>query len=216
MRAELLVREIFLSVQGESSFAGLPCVFVRLTGCPLRCRWCDTQYAYSGGERMSLDEVLAAVTAYGVEHVELTGGEPLAQPQSIALMRQLVELGKTVLLETSGALSIAEVDPRVHVIMDIKCPDSGMNGRMDWANLERLTERTQLKFVLASRGDYEYARDLVRLHELNARCAEVLFSVAFGELEPREVVQWMLEDGLDLRFQLQMHKFIWDPDTPGV
>lgn len=211
----LVVNELFVSIQGESSRVGLPCVFVRLTGCPLRCRWCDTTYAYDEGRTMSLEEILMRVASFGVELVEVTGGEPLMQEQTPELLRQLCDSGHQVMLETSGALELAPVDLRVRVVMDIKCPGSGMAERMHWPNLELLKADDEVKFVLADRQDYEYARQVMERHDLARRC-RVLLSVVHGALKPREVVQWMLADRLPARFQLQLHKYIWPPDQRGV
>jgi 7-carboxy-7-deazaguanine synthase len=209
------VTEIFHSIQGESSYAGQPCVFVRLTGCPLRCTWCDTTYAFHGGQDGSIDDVLAKVHRYGCRLVEVTGGEPLAQPESLPLMARLCDAGYTVLLETSGAIDIAPVDPRVHVILDIKCPGSDMTDRMHWPNLSRLAAKDEAKFVLADRADYDWARETLARHELANRCT-VLFSPVFGSLDMRELAEWILADRLPVRFQLQMHKYIWVSDMRGV
>lgn len=214
---KLQVTEIYLSVQGESTFAGRPCTFVRLTGCPLRCVWCDTEYAFYGGEKMELEDIVAEVTRLGCNLVEVTGGEPLAQPNCIALLGELVARKYTVLLETSGAFTIAEVPPQVVRIMDLKCPDSGEFERNDYANLALLQPHDEVKFVIASRSDYEWARDTARREKLVTRVNAVLFSCVFGKLEPEELVRWILEDKLnEVRFQLQAHKFIWPPETKGV
>lgn len=215
MSESLRITEIFLSIQGESSFAGWPCVFVRTTRCPLRCSWCDTTYSYGGGNDMTLDEIIDEVLGHGVEHVEITGGEPLAQKPSLELMTRLCDEGKTVLLETSGSLDIGPVDPRVHVIMDIKCPQSGMSDRMRWENIDLLKGKDEVKFVLGSREDYEYARDVIRRHDLTSR-RMVLLSTVFGAIDRNDIVAWMLEDRIHARFQLQMQKFIWSPDQRGV
>ena len=209
------ITEVFHSIQGESSYAGQPCVFVRLTGCPLRCTWCDTTYAFHGGQDGSIDDVLAKVHSYGCRLVEVTGGEPLAQPESLPLMTRLCDAGYTVLLETSGAIDIAPVDPRVHVILDIKCPGSDMTDRMHWPNLSRLAAKDEAKFVLADRADYDWARETLARYELANRCT-VLFSPVFGSLDMRELAEWILADRLPVRFQLQMHKYIWAPDMRGV
>lgn len=211
----LQVAEIFLSIQGESSFAGLPCAFVRLAGCPLRCRWCDTAYARAGGQAMALEEAVERVLAHGVDLVEVTGGEPLAQPGGPALVGALCDAGRTVLVETSGALDIAGLDPRAHVIMDVKCPGSGMDQRLHRPNLARLRPRDEAKFVLASRADYEYAVSVIRAHGLERR-TQVLLSTVHGTLAPRQAVEWMLADRLRARFQLQLHKYIWGPEARGV
>lgn len=209
------VTEIFHSIQGESSYAGLPCVFVRLTGCPLRCQWCDTEYAFSGGTEMSQGEVLQAVKRYDCPLVEITGGEPLHQPAAFPLIETLCAEGYTVLIETSGAIDISPVDKRAHVIMDIKCPGSGMVDRMDWENLKRLSPKDEVKFVIKDRADYDWARAVVQGHRLAGRCV-VLFGPVFGELEPRDLAEWVLVDRLPVRLQLQLHKQIWNPDTRGV
>lgn len=213
MRLEIC--EIFLSIQGESSFAGLPCAFVRTAGCPLDCRWCDTQYAKLPGRLMDLGAIVSLVRDMGVPLVEVTGGEPLFQEATPQLMSLLLERGHTVLLETSGAFDLSPVPRDVHVIMDIKCPSSGMAGRMHWPNLGLLLPHHQVKFVIADRADYEYARRLILEQRLLDR-VQVLLSVVAGRLDPRQVVQWMLEDRLPVRFQLQLHKYIWPPDMRGV
>jgi 7-carboxy-7-deazaguanine synthase len=212
----LTVNEIFHSIQGESTLAGEPCVFVRLTACDLRCTWCDTAYAFYEGRKMSVDDVVAAVEQYGCPLVEITGGEPLLQPEVYPLMTRLLDRGKRVLLETGGHRSIADVPSGVVRIMDVKCPGSGESARNDWANLARLTAIDQVKFVLADRADYEFARDLVQKESLADRVAAVLFSPVHGVLHPRELAEWILADRLRVRLQLQAHKFIWPPDTRGV
>ncbi len=209
------VTEIFHSIQGESSYVGQPCIFVRLTGCPLRCTWCDTEYAFYGGQECSVDQVLEKVGSFGCRLVEVTGGEPLAQPDACSLVARLCDAGYEVLIETSGAIDIAEVDPRAHVILDVKCPGSGMTDRMFWPNLNKLTMKDEIKFVLADRQDYEWARDIIARHDLSQRCS-VLVSPVFGSLEPRQLAEWVLADRLPVRFQLQIHKFIWAPDMRGV
>lgn len=209
------ITEIFYSIQGESSYAGQPCVFVRLSGCPLRCTWCDTDYAFYGGQESSIDDIVLKVESYGCRLVEVTGGEPLAQPESLPLMTRLCDAGYTVLLETSGAIDMAPVDPRVHVILDVKCPGSGMTDRMHWPNLSLLTAKDEAKFVLANRTDYDWAREILAEHDLASRCL-VLFSPVFGSLDLRQLAEWILADRLPVRFQLQMHKYIWAPDMRGV
>ena len=213
--AELIINEIFLSIQGESSFAGMACVMVRTTGCPLRCKWCDTVYAYDQGAAMTLTAIRDKVLSYGVKLVEVTGGEPLAQKGTIPLLRLLCDQGLNVLLETSGAEDIGPVDARVRIIMDIKCPSSGMAGRMRWQNLDALKPTDEVKFVLADRGDYEFAKGLIAQQSLARRC-QVLFSTVFGQIENKQVVEWLLADRLPVRFQLQMHKYIWSPQARGV
>ena len=209
------ITEIFHSIQGESTYAGRSCVFIRLTGCPLRCTWCDTAYAFYGGRTMTMDEILGEVQAFDCPLVEVTGGEPLSQPHSYALLTRLCDEGFEVLLETSGAIDTASVDRRVHVILDVKCPGSGMADRMYWPNLERLCARDEAKFVIKDRADYEWAREVVRREGLVTRCV-VLFSPVFGDGEARQLAEWILADRLPVRFQLQMHKYIWSPDMRGV
>ena len=209
------ITEIFHSIQGESSFVGQPCVFVRLTGCPLRCTWCDTAYSFYGGEEMTLDEVVSKVQGYGCALVEVTGGEPLAQPEAYRLLRRLCDLEFTVLLETSGAADVAEVDRRVRTILDVKCPGSGMSHHMRWENLDRLQATDEIKFVLNDRIDYEWARAVVTERGLAVRHA-VHFSPVFGRLEYRTLAEWILADRLPVRFQAQLHKLIWAPDLRGV
>jgi 7-carboxy-7-deazaguanine synthase len=212
----LTVNEIFHSIQGESTYAGRPCVFVRLTACDLRCSWCDTPYAFYEGRKMSLDDVMAAVEAHGCALVELTGGEPLLQKDVYPLMERLLTSGKTVLIETGGHQSLAEIPPAVHKIMDIKCPGSGESHRMDWSNLDRLPSTDEVKFVIRDRKDYEYARDVLLRHELDRKVGAVLFSPVHGVLDPRTLSEWVLSDRLPVRVQLQVHKYIWDAQTRGV
>lgn len=209
------VTEIFHSIQGESTFAGLPCVFVRLTGCPLRCTWCDTEYAFFGGRDQSIDETLDQIQSYGCTLVEVTGGEPLAQPATAELLRRLCQDNFTVLLETSGAVDTAIVDPSVHIILDVKCPGSGMTDRMYWLNVERLRPKDEAKFVIQDQDDYDWAKGIVARYRLTDRCP-VLFSPVFGTLDPRQLAEWMLADRLPIRLQLQLHKHIWAPDMRGV
>jgi 7-carboxy-7-deazaguanine synthase len=213
---KLTINEIYFSIQGESTWAGLPCVFVRLTFCDLRCTYCDTEYAFYEGKKQTLGEVVDAVLGHGCPLVEVTGGEPLLQKNVLPLMTLLADAGRTVLLETSGAHDISEVDPRVHRIMDLKTPGSGEVERNLFSNLEYLTPRDEVKFVIGSRADYEWSRALVREHQLAERCRAVLFSPIFGRIDPREIVEWVLADNLPVRFQLQMHKFIWTPTQRGV
>ncbi len=209
------VTEIFHSIQGESSYAGRPCVFVRLTGCPLRCTWCDTEYAFYGGHDVSLEEIVEKVQSYGCRLVEVTGGEPLAQPEAFPLIATFCDRGYTVLIETSGAIDITSVDRRAHIILDVKCPGSGMTDRMHWANLQQLTMEDEAKFVLADRKDYDWAREIIEKYELTDHCT-VLMSPVFGGLDPRQLAEWVLADRLPVRFQLQLHKLIWAPDMRGV
>jgi 7-carboxy-7-deazaguanine synthase len=212
----LTVNEIFHSIQGESTHAGRPCVFVRLTACDLRCRWCDTPYAFHEGRKMSVDEVVADVEARGCDVVEVTGGEPLLQPEVYPLMQRLLDSGKTVLLETGGHRSIARVPAGVIRIMDVKCPGSGESDRNDWSNLAHLAPQDEVKFVIADRADYEFARDVVRREGLPDRVNAVLFSPVHGGLDPKLLSRWVIDDRLPVRVQLQVHKYIWSPDTRGV
>ena len=212
----LVIHEIYASVQGESTFAGLPCAFVRTTGCNLRCVWCDTPQAFYGGTRMRREDVLGRALALGTPLVELTGGEPLLQPGVIPLLRELCDAGRTVLLETSGEADVARVDSRVHKIVDLKCPGSGESHRNRWSNLEHLTERDEIKFVLASRADYEWTRQVLRERRLTERSRNILVSTVFGRLATRDVVAWVLEDKLPVRVQLQMHKYVWSAEATGV
>lgn len=209
------VTEIFHSIQGESTYAGRPCLFIRLTGCPLRCTWCDTAYAFHGGRDLTIEEIVGEVRSFDCPLVEVTGGEPLSQPESLGLLTRLCDEGFEVLLETSGAIDTAGVDRRVHVILDVKCPGSGMADRMHWPNLERLSSQDEAKFVIKDRADYEWARELVRREKLSMRCT-VLFSPVFSDVEVRQLAEWVLADKLPVRFQLQLHKYIWTPDMRGV
>lgn len=212
----LTITEVYKSVQGESTWAGLPCIFVRLTGCPLRCVWCDTAYAFTGGEKTTVAAVVAQCMALGGGLVEITGGEPLAQKGCGALAQALLDAGCTVLCETSGAYPIDLLPDAVIKIMDLKCPDSGEEHRNDWSNLAKLSPRDEVKFVIASRRDYEWSREVVQREGLADRVHCVLFSPVFGEIDPQALVGWILDDALPVRFQLQLHKFIWPPDQKGV
>ena len=217
----LRVTEIFHSIQGESTWAGLPCTFVRLTGCPLRCVWCDTGYAFQGGEKMALEEVIARVEGIGTPLVEVTGGEPLVQPGVFPLVSELLERGFTVLVETSGAVDVSPLDPRAHKIMDLKCPGSGEAEKNLWANLDHLTGLDEVKFVVKDRTDYEWTREAIRDRALDERLENgslraLLVSPVWNEIDLEELSGWILEDGLPVRFQLQLHKLIWGPDATGV
>jgi len=209
------VTEIFYSIQGESTWAGQPCVFVRLTGCPLRCSWCDTDYAFSGGSEQPIEAIVDRVRAFACPLVEVTGGEPLAQPDCNRLLSRLCDEPFTVLLETSGAIDTASVDPRVRIILDVKCPGSGMTDRMHWPNVERLRSSDEAKFVITDRNDYEWAKETVARFGIDRRCT-VLFSPVFEALDPRQLAEWVLADRLSIRYQLQLHKLIWSPDMRGV
>jgi 7-carboxy-7-deazaguanine synthase len=212
----LTINEIYHSIQGESTWAGRPCVFVRLTFCNLRCNYCDTEYAFYEGEKQTLKEIVDLVEKFEYPLVEITGGEPLLQKNVLPLMTTLCDTGHTVLLETSGAHDISKVDARVHRIMDLKTPGSGEVEKNLWSNIEHLTPRDEVKFVMGSREDYEWSREKVQRFDLSKRCHAVLFSPIFGRIDPRQIVEWILEDKLAVRFQLQMHKFIWTPTQRGV
>lgn len=212
----LTVNEVYQSIQGESTWAGCRCAFVRLTFCNLRCTYCDTEYAFYKGTRRTLASLFEEVEALDCPLVEITGGEPLLQRNVLPLMTMFCDAGRTVLLETSGASDISMVDARVHRIMDLKAPGSGECDRNLYANIACLTQRDEVKFVIGSREDYEWSRARIHEHGLPQRCRAVLLSPVFGRIHPRDIVAWMLEDKLDARFQLQMHKFIWEPDRKGV
>ncbi|MEE8146871.1 MAG: radical SAM protein [Longimicrobiales bacterium] len=217
----LRVTEIFHSIQGESTWAGLPCTFVRLTGCPLRCVWCDTEYAFHGGETLPLEEILEAVRGIGTPLVEITGGEPLVQQGAFELAERLLDEGYTVLVETSGAVDVASLDPRAHKIMDLKCPGSGEVDKNLWSNLDHLTADDELKFVVVDRADYEWACNVIRERALGdavneGRLRALLISPAWEAIDFQELAGWILDDGLPVRLQPQLHKLIWGPDTPGV
>jgi 7-carboxy-7-deazaguanine synthase len=210
------INEIFYSVQGESTYAGRPCVFVRLTACDLRCSWCDTPYAFHEGRKRPVDEVLAEVDRFDCQLVEVTGGEPLLQEEVYPLMTRLLERGKTVLLETGGHRSTARVPEPVVTILDIKCPGSGEAAKTDWENLARLRPHDEVKFVIKDRADYEYARAAIQKHQLAQRAAAIHMSPVHGVLDPKTLSEWVLADSLPVRVQLQLHKYIWSPETRGV
>ncbi|WP_024459526.1 7-carboxy-7-deazaguanine synthase QueE [Marinimicrobium sp. LS-A18] len=210
----LRITEIFYSLQGEARTLGRPTVFVRLTGCPLRCHYCDSEYAFHGGERMTLTSILEQVAGYQPQYVCVTGGEPLAQPNCLPLLKQLCDAGYSVSLETSGAMPLDEVDTRVSRVMDLKTPDSGELDKNRWENIPLLQPHDQVKFVLCSRGDYEWAKFKLDEYRLAERVDDVLFSPSFGQLEPRQLADWIVEDNLPVRFQIQIHKLLWG-DAPG-
>lgn len=212
----MTVNEIYLSVQGESTHAGRPCVFVRLTACDLRCAWCDTPHAFTGGTKMHVDDVVAAIERLACPLVELTGGEPLLQADAVPLMDALVARGHEVLVETGGHLPIDALPGDVVAIVDVKCPASGEAARMHWPNLAALRPHDEVKFVIADRADYEYARQVTRDYDLAARARAVLFSPVFGQLAPADLARWILDDHLPVRLHLQQHKFVWAPDARGV
>ncbi|MCF8354105.1 MAG: 7-carboxy-7-deazaguanine synthase QueE [Melioribacteraceae bacterium] len=211
----LKVNEIYFSIQGESSKAGLPCVFVRLTYCNLRCTYCDTEYAFYEGKDQSIDEIISEVKKFNCNLVEITGGEPLVQEESIDLMKRLCDDGFDVMLETGGSLSIKNIDERVMIILDLKTPSSGMLKKNLYDNIDIIKQRDEIKFVIGSREDYEWTKEVIEKYNLTSKCG-ILFSVVFGKLEPVKLVNWILEDNLNVRFQLQMHKFIWEPGKKGV
>lgn len=212
----LTINEIFHSIQGESTYTGRPCVFVRLTACDLRCSWCDTPYAFTEGTKLSVDDIITRVADYGCDLVEITGGEPLLQRDVYPLMERLLDAGRTVMVETGGHLSIKDIPPRVIRIVDVKCPGSGESPKNHWDNLELLTPHDEVKFVIRDRDDYEYARDVVARYDLVGRTAAVLFSPVHNVLPAKHLAAWILDDRLAVRLQLQAHKFIWDADTRGV
>jgi 7-carboxy-7-deazaguanine synthase len=209
----LRITEIFHSIQGEADAIGWRSVFVRLTGCPLRCVWCDTEYSFHGGDWHTIDDILVEVASHGAHHVCVTGGEPLAQKRCLILLQKLCDAGYEVSLETSGALDVSAVDPRVRKVMDLKAPDSGESRRNLWSNLDHLLPHDQIKIVIASRGDYEWAREMLSAYKLADRCM-VLFSPVHGAVQPRELAEWIIDDRLPVRFQLQLHKLLWD-DAAG-
>jgi 7-carboxy-7-deazaguanine synthase len=211
----LKINEIYRSIQGESTYAGRPCVFVRLTGCNLRCTYCDTEYAFFDGKEMSVRDVINEVEKHNCKLVEITGGEPLAQSECLLLMKSLCDQGFEVLLETAGNMPIENIDSRVKVIMDLKCPSSGMMDKNLYGNIDHLKKADEVKFVMGTREDYEWSKNITDKYELNNKCV-ILFSCVFDKLEPLTLINWILEDKLDVRFQLQMHKYIWHPETKGV
>ena len=212
----LKVNEIFFSIQGESSWMGLPCVFVRLTYCDLRCVWCDTEYAFYEGVDMTIDEILDKVKSFDCKLVEVTGGEPLFQDETVELLKRLCDEGFTVLLETGGHRDISKVDERVHIIMDIKCPGSKMEKRNRWENIKFLKKKDEVKFVIKDRNDYEWSKEVIRKFNLTEKVGTVLMSPVFDELSLKELAEWILKDRLNVRLQTQLHKIIWSPDARGV
>lgn len=211
----LKINEIFYSVQGESSYVGLPCVFVRLTYCNLRCSYCDTEYAFYDGKEMTIEEIISEINKYKCELIEITGGEPLLQANVNLLMDELIRLNKKVLLETSGSISIEKVNPSVHIVMDIKTPSSRMSNKNLFSNFDFLKPSDEVKFVISDKDDYNYSLDVIKKYNLENR-AKILMGCVFNKLHPKELVEWILNDNLNVRFQLQIHKYIWDPETKGV
>ncbi len=209
------ITEIFYSIQGESSFAGRPCTFIRLTGCNLRCTWCDTEYSFHGGTEMTPSEIMARIIEYGCKLVEFTGGEPLLQRDVFPLIMEILDKGYTVLVETGGSINLSNLDPRAIKILDIKCPSSGMHDKMDFANIDLLTGRDEVKFVVLDRKDYEYARSIIETYNLTVR-TNVLFSPVYDRADVRTIAGWILKDKLDARCQIQLHKYIWGPNVRGV
>jgi 7-carboxy-7-deazaguanine synthase len=212
----MVVTEIFKSIQGESTYAGLPCIFVRLTGCNLRCHWCDTAYAFFGGQKMSSDEVLERVSGLGGKLVEFTGGEPLLQKEVYPLSEKLLAEDYRVLVETSGERFVGDLPRQVVKIVDVKCPGSGESKKFCFHNLDVLDRKDQIKFVILDENDYRFAREFLAQHDLRRRVDEVIFSPVFGQMSPRQLAEWVLRDRLEVRMGLQLHKFIWDPEARGV
>jgi 7-carboxy-7-deazaguanine synthase len=213
----LRVTEIFHSIQGESTHAGRPCTFVRLTGCPMRCVWCDSEYTFTGGDHLSIDAIIEQVKSFGGRLVEVTGGEPLAQKEAFTLIERLCDDGYEVLVETGGYVSTEAVDPRAKVILDVKCPASGEESRNHWPNLDWLrADKDEVKFVVANKTDWDYAQELIERMELQKRCKAILISPAWGELNLQDLANWIATSGLDVRMQLQLHKYIWGPEARGV
>ena len=213
----LRVTEIFRSIQGESTHAGRPCTFVRLTGCPMRCVWCDSEYTFTGGDHFHIDDVVAQVHAFGCRLVEITGGEPLAQKEAFELIKRLCDEGFEVLVETGGYVSTANVDERAKVILDVKCPASGEEQRNHWENLDLLrADKDEVKFVVANRADWDYARSIIKKYDLEKRARAVLVSPAWEQVDLQALADWIAESGLNIRMQLQLHKYIWGPEARGV
>jgi len=213
----LRVTEIFRSIQGESTHAGRPCTFVRLTGCPMRCVWCDSEYTFTGGDHYSLEDIVARVRGFGCRLVEITGGEPLAQRKAFDLIRQLCDEGFEVLVETGGYVSTADVDERAKVILDVKCPASGEEPRNHWPNLEHLrADKDEVKFVIADRGDWDYAQTVIQKYDLQTTAKAILISPAWEQIDLKTLADWVSASGLNIRMQLQLHKYIWGPDVRGV
>ena len=212
----LRVTEIFRSIQGESTHAGRPCTFVRLTGCPLRCVWCDSEYTFTGGDHFSLEDVISRVHEFGCQLVEITGGEPLAQREAFELIRRLCDDGFEVLIETGGYVSTEDVDDRAKIILDVKCPASGEEPRNHWPNLGRLRGEDEVKFVIADRGDWDYAQTVIQKYDLQNKAGAILISPAWEQIDLKALAEWVSSSGLNVRMQLQLHKYIWGADVRGV
>src|SRR6185436_10794891 len=212
----LRVTEIFHSIQGESTHAGRPCTFVRLTGCPMRCVWCDSEYTFTGGDHFSLEDVMSQVHAFGCRLVEITGGEPLAQREAFELIRRLCDDGFEVLIETGGYVSTEDIDDRAKIILDVKCPASGEEPRNHWPNLERLRGEDEVKFVIADRGDWDYAQTVIQKYDLQNKAGAILISPAWEQIDLKALADWVSSSGLNVRMQLQLHKYIWGADVRGV
>ena len=212
----LRVTEIFRSIQGESTYAGRPCTFVRLTGCPMRCVWCDSEYTFTGGDHFSLEDVMSQVHAFGCRLVEITGGEPLAQREAFELIRRLCDDGFEVLIETGGYVSTEDIDDRAKIILDVKCPASGEEPRNHWPNLERLRGDDEVKFVIADRGDWDYAQAVIQKYDLQNKAGAILISPAWEQIDLKALADWVSSSGLNVRMQLQLHKYIWGADVRGV
>tara|TARA_Y100000994_G_scaffold233514_1_gene221633 strand:- start:1425 stop:2066 length:642 start_codon:yes stop_codon:yes gene_type:complete len=212
---KLKINEIYKSIQGESTYMGLPCTFIRLTYCNLRCSYCDTEYAFYEGKDIDIDTIISKVKKLKTKLVEVTGGEPLVQDGCINLLYKLIENGNKVLIETGGALSIEKIPKEVIVILDIKCPSSNMSDKNLWSNIKLLKKEDQVKFVIGDRNDYDWTKNIIDKYNLNSKC-EILFSPVFNKIKPKQIVDWIIDDNLDVRFQLQIHKFIWEPEKKGV
>lgn len=212
---DLKINEIFYSIQGESTYVGVPCIFIRLSGCNLRCTFCDTTYAYDEGKMMSVDEVMDKVESYHTRLVEITGGEPLLQDKIYILIHELIEREYTVLLETNGSITLSKVNGKVIKIMDLKCPSSGMSHKMDFSNIHYINKKDQVKFVIGDRGDYNWAKEIINRYNL-LEITQVLMSPVHQTLEPNILARWILDDRLPVRFQIQLHKYIWEPNKPGI
>jgi len=212
---KIKINEIYYSIQGESSFSGLPCVFIRFTYCNLRCSYCDTEYAFYEGKEIKISEIIKKINSYKCNLVEITGGEPLIQEGCIELIKELQKLKKTVLIETGGSLPINKIPKKTHIILDLKCPSSNMEDRNLWSNIKYLNKKDEVKFVIGDLKDYKWSKKIINKYKLNKKCS-ILFSPLYGKIKPKKIVEWMLKDNIDGRFQIQLHKEIWDKDKKGV